>query len=300
MPKSRLQRSLRVTFLGMMVNATMAAGKMAAGILGHSHALVADAVESFADLFSSLIVWRGLVVAAEPADQDHPYGHGKAEPIAAAVVATMLLLASVWITVQAVREMLQPHLGPAPFTLVVLLVVVVVKEGLFRYVLRESISVESSAVRTDAWHHRSDAITSLAAGMGISVALAGGRGYESADDVAAIVAAGIIAWNGWRLLRPALDELMDAAPRPELIEKIRHVAENIPGVDRIEKCIVRKMGYHHFVDMHVEVDPQITVLEGHRIAHQVKDQVRREVPSVSDVLVHIEPSRPGPESKEQK
>ncbi len=299
MPKTRLQRSLRVTFLGMVVNATMAAAKMAAGIWGHSHALVADAVESFADLFSSLAVWRGLVVAAEPADQDHPYGHGKAEPIAAAVVATLLLLAAVWIAIQAVREILQPHLGPAPFTLVVLLVVVAVKEGLFRYVLRESISVESSAVRTDAWHHRSDAITSLAAGIGITVALAGGRGCESADDVAAIVAAGIIAWNGWRLLRPALDELMDAAPRPELIEIIRRVAENIPGVDRIEKCIVRKMGYHHLVDMHVEVDPQITVLEGHRIAHHVKDQVRREVPSVSDVLVHIEPSQRGPTAKDQ-
>ena len=288
---TRLQRGLRVTFLGMIANVLLAGVKMLAGLVGHSHALVADGVESLADLFSSVIVWRGLVVAAAPADEDHPYGHGKAEPISAAVVSTMLLLAAVGITVQAVREIVQPHRGPSAYTLFVLIVVVVIKESLFRFVLREGIAVESPAVRTDAWHHRSDAITSLAAGIGISVALIGGKDYAMADDVAAIVAAGIIAWNGWRLLRPALDELMDTSPDPAVAGKVSAVAATIPGVVCVEKCIARKMGYHFFVDMHVEVDPQMSVQRGHQIAHEVKDKVRAQVPEVYDVLVHIEPSR---------
>src|SRR5436309_5152262 len=212
MASTRLERGLRATFLGMVANILLAAAKLVAGIVGHSHALVADAVESLADLFSSVIVWRGLVVAAEPADEDHPYGHGKAEPIAAAVVSTMLLLAAAGITVQAVREILQPHHAPSGFTLIVLILAVAAKECLFRVVMREGIRVESSAVRTDAWHHRSDAITSLAAGIGISISLIGGRGYEGADDVAAIVAAGIIAWNGGALVLAALNEFVDGAP----------------------------------------------------------------------------------------
>jgi len=287
--KSRLQRSLRATCWGLAVNALLAVAKLSAGILGHSYALVADAVESLADIFSSVVVWRGLVIAAAPADDKHPYGHGKAEPIAAAIVATMLLIAACGISIQAFREIITPHHAPAPFTLLVLIVVVVVKEGLFRFVAREADSVESSAVRTDAWHHRSDAITSLAAGIGISVALVGGEGYEAADSVAAIVAAGIIVWNACRLLRPALDELMDASPSPEVIEKIRSIAAGNPGVEAVEKCVVRKMGFHYLVDMHVEVDPQLTVQQAHQIAHEVKDSVRERLPAVSDVLVHIEP-----------
>ena len=289
MPANRLQRSLRATFIGMASNAVLSAVKLAAGIAGHSHALVADAVESFADVFSSLIVWRGVTVAAEPADEDHPYGHGKAEPIASAIVATMLLGAALWIALKAFGEITKPHPVPAPFTLIVLVLVVVVKEILFRFVRREGKAVDSSAVRTDAWHHRSDAITSVAAGIGISVSLIGGKGFEAADDVAAIAAAGVIAWNGWHLLRPALNELMDAAPGREIIDQIRQLAKDTPGVGRVEKCIVRKVGYQYFVDMHVEVDPQMTVLQSHQIAHEVKDKVRAKMPSVSDVLVHIEP-----------
>jgi len=288
-PLNRLQRGLRATFVGMTVNVVLSGTKLAAGIVGHSHALVADAVESFADIFSSLIVWRGLVVAAAPADEDHPYGHGKAEPIASAIVAAMLLGAALWIALTAFGEIMKPHQSPAPFTLIVLLVVVAVKECLFRFVSREGRAVDSSAVKTDAWHHRSDAITSVAAGIGISVALIGGKGFEAADDVAAIAAAGVIAWNGWHLLRPALNELMDTAPGPEVINRIRQIATATPGVDRVEKCIVRKVGYQYFVDMHVEVDPQMTVLRSHEIAHEVKDKIRDTMPTVNDVLVHIEP-----------
>jgi cation diffusion facilitator family transporter len=274
----------------MIANTLLATAKLAAGLVGHSNALVADAVESLADLFSSVIVWRALVVAAEPADADHPYGHGKAEPIASAVVSTMLLLAAASITIQAAREILQPHEVPSAYTLLVLIVTVAIKECLFRFVMREGISVESSAVRTDAWHHRTDAITSLAAGLGISISLIGGARYAAADDAAAVVAAGIIAWNGWRMLRPAMNELMDASPDPTVADRVSRIAAATPGVARVEKCLVRKMGWLFYVDMHVEVDPQMTVQRAHEIAHKVKDEVRRELPSVHDVLVHIEPA----------
>jgi cation diffusion facilitator family transporter len=274
----------------MIANTLLATAKLVAGLVGHSNALVADAVESLADLFSSVIVWRGLVVASEPADADHPYGHGKAEPIAAAVVSTMLLLAAASITIQATIEILQPQQVPSAYTLYVLVVVVAIKESLFRFVMREGISVESSVVRTDAWHHRTDAITSLAAGLGISISLIGGERYAAADDAAAVVAAVIIAWNGWRMLRPAMDELMDASPDPTVATRVSRIAAATPGVARVEKCLVRKMGWLFYVDMHVEVDPQMTVQRAHEIAHNVKDEVRRQLPAVHDVLVHIEPA----------
>lgn len=291
MALSRLKRGLRATLLGMIVNAVLAAGKLAAGLLGHSHALVADAVESFADIFSSIVVWRGLVVASEPADEEHPYGHGKAESIAAAMVSTMLLLAAIGITASSINAMMSGHTeGPRAFTLVILVIVIAIKEVLFRYVSNEAQSVQSSAVHADAWHHRSDAITSFAAAIGITIALIGGKKFEAADDIAAIVAAVIIGYNGWTLLRPSLNDLMDAAPRREIVDRIRRIAGTIKGVERIEKCIVRKSGHRYLVDMHIEVDPKMTVQTAHGISHEVKDKVREKFPAVRDVLVHIEPA----------
>jgi cation diffusion facilitator family transporter len=292
MSTARLQRSLRATFFGLAANVTLVVAKFLAGILGHSQALIADAVESLADIFSSIIVWRGLVVAETPPDDDHPYGHGKAEPMAGATVSVMLLLAAAWIAFNALHALNEPRVAPSPWTLIILIVIIVVKETLFRFVLRESQTVESSAVETDAWHHRSDAITSAAAFLGISISLVGGKGYETADNWAAVTAAAVIAFNGWRLLLPAVNELMDRSPDRELIEKIRAVAGTIPGVGGVEKCFVRKMGYQFFVDMHVWVDPLMTVERSHRIGHEVKNKVRAEIPSVRDVLIHIEPSKP--------
>jgi cation diffusion facilitator family transporter len=263
---------------------------LAAGIVGHSNALIADGVESLADILSSLVVWRGVVVAAAPADEEHPYGHGKAEPLATAVVASMLLFAAVWIAVESIRQILKPHETPAPFTLVVLVAVVLVKEFLFRFVSKEGLQVESDLVKSDAWHHRSDAITSAFAFVGIGIALLGGKGWESADDYAALVAAGIIGFNGLKLLRPALDELMDTSPTQDWREKITTLAAATPEVIRVEKCIVRKVGMNYFADMHLEVDGQMTVDRAHWIAHLVKDNIRRELPQVRDVLVHIEPA----------
>ncbi len=208
----------------MAINVGLAGLKLAAGIIGRSHALVADAVESFADIFNSIIVWRGIVVADAPPDEEHPYGHSKAEPLAAAFGAVMLLIAAIWIIVKAAIQLPQPHESPKWFTLAVLVVVIATKEMLFRFVLREGEATDNAAVRTDAWHHRSDAITSLAAFIGIGIAIIGGQNYSWADDAAAIFAALIIGWNGWRLLRPAMNELMDSAPGREIIGRIREIA----------------------------------------------------------------------------
>ena len=287
---NRLHRGLRATLLGLTVNTLLAGGKLAAGLLGNSNALVADGVESLADILSSIVVLRGVVVASEPADEDHPYGHGKAEPIAAAIVSGLMLAAAVWIAFDAVVGVTRPRSSPQAFTLAVLVAAVFVKEGLFRFVSREAAKTQSTAMRADAWHHRTDMLTSLAAAIGITFALVGGQRFAPADNVAAMVAAAIIARNGWLLLRPAVNELMDRAPGRAVVNQIRRAAEATPGVDAVEKCLVRKMGHRYYVEMHVEVDPEMTVRRSHEIAHQVKDHVCTEVPAVSDVLVHIEPS----------
>ena len=290
MTGAELQRNLRATFTGLVANLLLGSGKLAAGIYGHSDALIADAVESFADILGALIVWRGVTLAAKPADDEHPYGHGKAEPVAAAAIGILLLLAAVGIGFHSIREFLQPQRGPETFTLAVLLGVVLIKESLFRWVLKESSATDSKAVASDAWHHRADAITSLAAAIVIAIALVGGPAWAGADDIAAAVAAVFIAWNGWRIMRPALEDLMDTQPSAEVLEHIRATAAGVEGVDLVQKTFVRRMGNRFLVDMHVHVDPDFTVERSHRIAHQVKDAVRSQLPTVLDVLVHIEPT----------
>lgn len=280
---------MRATALGLSTNALLAGTKLTAGILGNSYALVADAIESFADIAGSVIVWRGLVVAEKPADADHPYGHGKAETLAAAAVSLMLLGAAALIIYKSAREIVVPHHMPAPYTLIVLLGVVLIKEGLYRFVGRVGMEVESPAVTADAWHHRSDAITSAAAALGIGAALLGGPGYEQADDWAAIFAGGVIAFNGWRLLRPTLQELMDAEPAGDVTGQARAIALGVAGVRGVEKCLARKMGYGYWLDMHVEVDSNLTVAKAHTLAHDVKDAIRAALPRVNEVSIHIEP-----------
>lgn len=288
-PDAAASHGIRSSLAGVLVNMLLAAAKAIAGILGNSYALVADAIESAFDVASSFVVMGGLKIAAAPPDEDHPYGHGKAEPLAAMVVAVALCTAAVGIAIQSTREIVTPHHAPAPFTLLVLVLVVLVKESMFRYVVGVGRRVASTAVQTDAWHHRSDALTSAAAFVGISVALIGGEGYEAADDWAALLVAGVIFTNGVRLLVPAVQEVMDRAPSPEIEELVRATAERIPGVAGLDKCKVRKSGLSYFVDLHVEVDGALTVSQGHHIAHLVKDAIRAANARIVDVLVHIEP-----------
>lgn len=286
----RIASGARMALTGVVINIVLAGGKVTAGILGHSYALIADGIESTLDVFGSLVIWAGLQIAAKPADSTHPYGHGKAEPLAAIVVSLGLIAAASALGIQSIHEIHTPHHAPKPFTLVVLIVVVIAKELLFRRVIQVGTEISSTAVKTDAWHHRSDAITSIAAFVGISIALIGGPGYEPADDWAALFACGLIGWNGIRLLMPAIHEIMDVAPPQSLQDDVCSVATTVPGVAALDQCRIRKMGLDLFVDLHVEVDGELTVREGHRIAHEVKDALRAANPAIVDVLVHIEPA----------
>lgn len=287
--QSPIMRGMHSTAIGIAANMLLALCKGIAGFLGNSYALIADAIESFSDVLSSLIVLIGLKIASKPRDENHPYGHGKAEPIAAVVVAMALIASAIIIAIQSLKEIIMPHHAPEPFTLLVLFGVVVIKETLFRFVFRVGEEVESTAVKTDAWHHRSDAITSAAAFIGISLALIGGRGWESADDWAALFASAIIAFNAYKLFIPAIEEVMDVAPSPHIAEDIRKIALSVEGVLQTDKCFVRKMGFSYFVDLHVVVDGELTVRKSHEIAHVVKKTICFANPRIIDVLVHIEP-----------
>lgn len=282
----------RLSLLSIASNVVFALVKGVAGILGNSNALIADAVESSLDVLSSIVVWSGLRIAVRPPDDDHPYGHGKAEPMAAAFVALMLIGAAFGIAWNSVTEIVSEEgaAAPAPFTLAVLVVAIAVKEGLYRIMSRRARRIGSTALMSDAWHHRSDAITSVAALLGISIAVIGGDAFAIADDIAALFACTIILFNGFNLLRPAINELMDSSPPPEFITDIREAARAIPGVEDIGVCLVRKTGFDHFVDLHVLVDGGMPVREGHAIAHAVEEAIMRRHPRVTNVLVHVEPA----------
>jgi cation diffusion facilitator family transporter len=294
---SEAQRGIRAAQTGMLVNAALAAIKLVAGILGNTYALVADAIESAADVFASMLVWGGLVIAAQPADDDHPYGHGKAEAIAAAAVSFMLLGAAVGIAFKAVAEIRTPHRVPAPWTLLVLVGVMIAKWTLARRVHAVSDEIGSTAVKADAAHHLSDAITSAAAFIGIALAVVGsriwgGRGWESADDWAALVASGVIAFNGVSMLRAALHDLMDGRPGDDVIAPIRDAALEVAGVHAIEKLHVRKAGLAYRVTLHVQADPTMPLHEAHVLGGRVKSAICELMPRVNYVLVHMEPYKP--------
>lgn len=283
-------KGIRTTIIGIVSSILLAAIKAIAGIFGNSYALVADAIESASDVFTSIIVLTGIKIAKRPADETHPYGHGKAEPFAGILVSLALFIAAVVIIIQSIHEIITPHHAPAPFTLIVLVVVVITKEVLFRFIIKVGKSVDSVAVKNDAWHHRSDAITSGAAFIGISIALIGGSGYEEADDYAALCASVIIIFNAFKLLKPALYEIMDSAASPDVIKKIIKASLLVNGVIAIDKCFARKMGFQYYIDMHVIVDGNISVHSGHEISHMVKNKLLNSFTNISDVLIHIEPA----------
>jgi cation diffusion facilitator family transporter len=283
-------RVRRLAAIGLLVNLCLSIIKLLAGILGHSYALIADAIESIADILGSAVIWGGLHIGARPADENHPYGHGKAEALAALVVAVLVLAAGLGIGIKAVDQVIAPHHAAAPWTLAVLLVVVVSKAIMFALMRKAARESQSGAAHVDAWHHWSDALTSLAAFIGISVSALGGPGYERADPIAALVASGIIVFNAVRLFGTPLRELMDAEP-PDVVASVRSLAAGVPGVVQVEKVVARTSGSRHWIDMHVWVDPEMTVTEAHAVSHRVKDAVRESLPTIADVLVHIEPAR---------
>lgn len=284
------EMGMKSTLAGIFVNLGLAVTKCAAGFLGNSFALIADGVESATDVVTGLVVYFGLKTAIRPPDEKHPYGYGKAEPIAALVVSLSLVGVALTLGFESIRGILTtPHPRPAPYTLIVLAGVLVVKELLYRHVNSVGNAIGSSAVRSDAWNHRGDAITSAFAFAGISIALLGGKGWEVADRWAALGAAFLILYSASKELRPAIFELGDRTPDPTIEEQVRTIAKRVPGVFGLEKCLVRKMGFTFYVDLHVMVNGDLSVREGHRIAHRVEDEVLRALQHVSEVLVHVEP-----------
>lgn len=281
-------RAQRVVVIGVLTSVGLGLVKLLAGVFGHSYALIADAVESFTDVLAAAVIWGGLHVSSRPASERHPYGYGKAEALAALIVSLLILAAGVAIGVQSVREVITPHKTPAAWTLLVLASVIVVKETLFRFMRAEARRGGGDAIETDAWHHRSDAITSLAAFVGISIAVVGGPGWEIADDIAALFASSVIVWNALRLLRAPVRELLDAQSE-SIADRAATIARGVEGVRRVEKAMSRKSGVAHFVDMHIWVDADLSVREAHLIAHRVKDAIRASAPTIEDVLIHIEP-----------
>lgn len=283
------EKGQRAALRSVALNVCLAFIKIVSGVVGNSYALIADGVESTLDIISSAVIWNGMRIAAVPADDDHPYGHGKAEPLAGLVVSLSLLGGALIIAFQSVKEIVTPHHAPAPFTLIVLVGVVVIKEVLFRNLSSLGHEITSSSVKADAWHQRSDAITSAAAFIGISVALIMGRGYESADDWAALVACGVIVFNGVAMAKASIGEVMDAAVPDEFRQKVREIALATPGVLSLGRCLVRKSGLSYIVEMDARVDGAITVEQGHDIATELEKRLMEGGLAIQHISVHIEP-----------
>lgn len=283
--------AIQTSIFSILGNAFLAVIKFITGILGNSYALIADAIESTADVLSSILVWVGLKYSTRPADENHPYGHGRFEVISTFAVIGFLVISATVIAYESIANIRTPHAGPETFTLYVLGGIILIKEFSYRYVIRKSEETKSSSLRADAWHHRSDAITSVLAFIGISVAIFMGEGFEAADDWAALTASVIIIYNAYRIFRPLLSEISDEQLYEDMIEQIRKVSVTVEGVVATEKCHIRKMGMTYYVDLHMIVDGNISVAEGHQIAHNLKDEIQLKIPHIADVLVHTEPDR---------
>jgi cation diffusion facilitator family transporter len=287
---SKEETAIKTTYFSIAGNTMLALIKGVAGYFGNSYALLADALESTTDIFSSLLVLFGIKYSSRPADKNHPYGHGRAEPLVTFMVVGFLITSATVIAYESIKNIGTPHDLPKSWTLYILGAIIIWKEISYRLVVKKSKETNSSSLKADAWHHRSDAITSIAAFIGISIALIFGKGYETADDWAALFASGFILYNSYLIFRPALSEIMDEHVYDDLIEQIRQVAITVEGIAGTEKCFIRKAGMQYHVDLHAKVNGSITVKEGHIIAHKLKDTLRLQIPQLGHVLIHIEPN----------
>lgn len=287
---SNEKTAIRTTYFSILGNIGLALIKGLAGFFGNSYALIADAIESTTDIFSSLFVLFGLKYAQRPADENHPYGHGKIEPLITFVVVAFLVTSATLIAYESIQHILTPHKTPKAWTLAVLGSIIIWKEISYRLVLKKGEETNSSSLKADAWHHRSDAITSVMAFVGISIALIFGEGYETADDWAALLASAFILYNSYLIFRPALGEIMDENRYDDLILEIRDVSLTVPGILGTEKCFIRKTGMKYHVDLHAIVHGNLSVTKGHELAHKLKDTLRKEIPGLGHILIHIEPA----------
>lgn len=286
---SNKDKAIKTTYLSIVGNILLAIVKGLTGYFGNSYALIADAIESTTDVFASCLVLFGIKYSTLPPDDNHPYGHGRAEPLITFAVVGFLLISATFIAYESIDNITTPQVAPESFTLYVLAAIIIGKEILYRIVSRKGDETHSTSLKADAWHHRSDAITSLIAFIGISVSIYMGEGYETADDWAALLASGFIVYNAFLIFRPALSEIMDEHIYDDFVENVRQISTTVEGVVDTEKCFVRKMGLTYHVDLHLIVDGDISVRKGHDIAHRLKNELQRQIPEISDVLIHVEP-----------
>ena len=283
------QTAIKTTYFSIAGNTGLTIIKWVTGYFGNSYALIADAIESTTDIFASMLTLFGLKYSNKPADKNHPYGHGRAELLVTFFVVGFLIISATIIAYESIRNIGVPHQLPKFYTLIVLGPIIIWKEISYRFVVKKSKETRSSSLKADAWHHRSDAITSVAAFIGISIALIFGKGYESADDWAALFASGFILYNSYLIFRPALGEIMDENLYDDIVAQIRMIAKTVDGILDTEKCQVRKSGMKFHIDLHATVDGNISVKQGHEIAHKLKEKLKSEIPELADVLIHIEP-----------
>mgnify|MGYP000952645678 CR=1 FL=1 len=288
---NKSQTAQKASIFSIIGNILLAVSKWLAGYFGNSYALIADAIESTADIFSSILVLLGIRYASKPADKDHPYGHGRIEPLVTFAVVGFLIVSATIIAIESIHNIRTPHEGPKTFTLYVLGAIIIWKEISYRLVARKANQIGSTSLKADAWHHRSDAITSVAAFIGISIAIYMGEGYESADDWAALLASFIILYNSYRILKPAWGEIMDKDMYTDMANEICSFSKNTEGVLDTEKCHIRKSGMDYYIELHIIVNKNITVREGHDIAHRLKRALMEHKPEIADILIHVEPSR---------
>ncbi|MCX6735317.1 MAG: cation diffusion facilitator family transporter [Candidatus Peregrinibacteria bacterium] len=284
------QKAINTIYFSIAGSAVLAIIKWLAGFFGNSYALIADAIESTTDVFSSCLVWFGIKYSSKPPDKNHPYGHGRAEPLITFIVVGFLITSATIIAYESIKNIQTPHSLPKAWTLIFLAGIIIWKEISYQLVLKKSKETKSSSLKADAWHHRSDAITSVAAFIGISIALIGGKGYELADDWAALFASGFILYNSYLIFRPALGEIMDEHLYDDLEADIRKISKKVEGIVDTEKCLIRKTGMKYHVDLHAIVDANISVKEGHSLAHKLQSRLQEEIPELGHVLIHVEPT----------
>jgi cation diffusion facilitator family transporter len=290
-PDATLYREVTsAALLGLVVNLGLGAVKLVGGVASGSFALISDALNSLGDVVTSLIVVFALRVAQRPPDAEHPYGHSRAEAIAASNVALLIILSALFIGWEAIHRLTLAHEIPPIWTLWIAGANILIKESLYRYKIRVAERTGSQAIMANAWDHRSDALCSLAVLVGLAAVRWGGPDFLWADEAAALVVVAAIIWSGIVLFRQSSSELMDVQASDELVKQIRQTASEVPGVAGVETLWVRKSGLEYFADIHIEVDSQLTVAEGHRIGHRVKDRLLEVFPVLRDVLVHLEPS----------
>lgn len=277
----------RVTLTGAAVNCLLAALQISFGLLGKSQALLADGIHTLSDLGTDFIVLYASRRSAKVADKSHPYGHGRIETLASVLLGAILGMVGIGIGLRGVDSIINPtNVNPEAITLVFASLAIVAKEGLYHYTQRAARRTHSSMLEANAWHHRSDALSSIVVVVGISAQL---MGVAYMDAVAAIIVAAMVSWIGVRLARKALYELIDTSLEAELIGGVRALMQANPSVVGVHNLRSRSMGGLGYLDAHIEVDSDLTVSEAHYIAHRIEHKVKKAFPKIIDVQIHIDP-----------